>query len=126
MYNPKQQTYGKVEYDTLRAELANAKKTIERAASYIGVEGYGCPLCKYDNGRFVALCSMHEQLAEARKESAAKSVYRELVYELCLVVDYACPYLRPIVFDDLKDVVQVAFGIARQNGLFEALKGEQK
>ena len=104
----------------LQAELANAKKTIERAASCIGVEGYGCPLCKYDNGRFVALCSMHEQLAEAKTENE----------HLCNVVEATrqdmADYLAGTLEGNLQDKVKQLRKALEQYGEHCASCGKDK
>lgn len=36
--------------------------SIERARTYTGVEGYPCPLCRYEDGVFIEPCEMHRQI----------------------------------------------------------------
>lgn len=49
-------------------QLAERDLTIERARTYSGLEGWSCPLCKYENGKFIENCEMHRQLCELEIE----------------------------------------------------------
>jgi len=51
--------------------LAAAARDLERARTYTGLEGWACPLCTYEAGKFIALCGPHRQLAEAEAERDA-------------------------------------------------------
>jgi len=44
------------------AEIARLETQIKRAKTYIGIEAYPCPLCEYKEGKFISLCSLHEQI----------------------------------------------------------------
>jgi hypothetical protein len=46
----------------LCAELRRARSEIERARTYIGIEGYPCPLCHIENGKFLEPCEMHRHI----------------------------------------------------------------
>lgn len=50
------------------AQVAYLEQQLEQAATYRGIEGYPCPLCKYDNGVFVARCQMHTDMDEMMVE----------------------------------------------------------
>ena len=52
--------------DNTRRELESATEDIERARTYQGIEGWGCPLCTYVEGKFVALCSLHRKLEDTK------------------------------------------------------------
>lgn len=56
----------RLEIDRLWAE--NWHDQIERARNYIGIKGYPCPLCVYDNGKFIASCEMHKEIDSLRRE----------------------------------------------------------
>lgn len=49
-------------------EREQLKETIERARTYKGIEIYACPLCTFENGRFIARCEMHRQIMVLEKE----------------------------------------------------------
>jgi len=44
------------------AEITRLETQIKRAKTYIGIEAYPCPLCEYKEGKFISLCSLHEQI----------------------------------------------------------------
>lgn len=52
---------------TLRTEVEQLTADLELARTYQGIEGPGCPLCSYQDGVFVAHCSLHRQINQARK-----------------------------------------------------------
>lgn len=54
------------ENSVLWKKVNELTETLKFAAQYRGVEGRGCPLCTYDNGRFIKLCQMHEDMEAMR------------------------------------------------------------
>lgn len=52
--------------DTAHKELASLRGQIEQARNYVGIEGYGCLLCTYNDGVFVRACVPHQQIEELR------------------------------------------------------------
>lgn len=46
------------------------ESTLHFAASYTGIEGRACPLCKYENGKFIERCQMHKEVDELRAKVA--------------------------------------------------------
>jgi hypothetical protein len=67
--------YQRAEQLSRCAEAAEAALT--RAREYTGLEAWACPLCTYENGKYIKPCSLHAQLeaAEARlREHDAEAV----------------------------------------------------
>lgn len=48
--------------DELRARIKELEETIEFARNYSGFEARACPLCTYENGKFIKRCRMHEDM----------------------------------------------------------------
>lgn len=55
--------------DALKAENERLRDDLHKAATYKGIEGYSCPLCKYENGVFIEHCEPHRQLYAFMKEN---------------------------------------------------------
>lgn len=55
----------------LEAENERLQAQLRHAATYTGIEGYACPLCLYENGKFIQRCEMHRQMDEMQVELAA-------------------------------------------------------
>lgn len=55
---------------SLRTENEELRDKLNLARAYRGLEARACPLCTYENGKFIKACSMHEQIEELRKQLA--------------------------------------------------------
>ncbi len=53
--------------DALTAKLKASEELLEKARTYTGLEGYGCPLCEYKEGKFIKSCEMHRQLDDSNE-----------------------------------------------------------
>ena len=42
--------------------IADLERQLERARTYTGNESYPCPLCTYEDGKFIEPCEMHDQI----------------------------------------------------------------
>lgn len=51
---------------TLAADNARLRETLAFAAQYKGFEARACPLCTYENGKFVERCQMHTDMDNLR------------------------------------------------------------
>ncbi len=40
---------------------------LKRGYTATGFEGWGCPGCKYENGKFIELCQLHKRIDELEK-----------------------------------------------------------
>lgn len=69
-----------VRQETERLLIEYYQGQLHRAATYIGIEGYSCPLCTYENGVFIKNCSMHEQIEKLQYENSY--LRKKLGYEI--------------------------------------------
>lgn len=65
------------------------EKQLERARTYKGIEGWPCPLCRFENGVFKESCEMHKQIDELERKCAAKD-------EALKKAKFALDWSRPI------------------------------
>lgn len=54
----------------LEARVSELTETLAFAAQYKGIEGRGCPLCKYEDGVFIERCQMHKDMEALRGQVA--------------------------------------------------------
>ena len=67
------------------------KQQLERAKTYVGVEGYHCPLCEYKNGKFVKSCQMHADIEQLKRQLVEADDFLD---ELESIWEYQLRYLR--------------------------------
>jgi hypothetical protein len=56
------------DYEADRARIQELEETLAFAAQYKGIEARACPLCKYENGKFIEACQMHKDMKELRAQ----------------------------------------------------------
>ena len=68
------------------------------------------------NGYIADLEAENKRLQELQK-------YKDIVYQICRDMDEGCQTVKPCGVDEIAEYVKIAIGIARQNGLSQALEG---
>lgn len=58
-----------VRQEISRLTIEDLNRQLYQAATYIGIEGYSCPLCTYENGVFIKNCEMHRQIKQLSQEN---------------------------------------------------------
>ncbi len=49
-------------------KIDELEERLEKARTYSGTEGWPCPLCTYENGKFIKHCQMHQQIADLGRQ----------------------------------------------------------
>jgi hypothetical protein len=80
----------------LRREIFHLHHLIERARTYRGLEGWACPLCRYEQGVFIERCEPHRQLHEAfeKMTTAFRRLQSGDVSGATILLDNATKYWR--------------------------------
>ena len=52
--------------------------------------------------------------------------YQDIIYQICSIMDEGCQSIKPCCVGEVAEFIKIAVGIARQNGLKEALERERK
>lgn len=52
--------------DELTDTINELRETLAFAAQYKGIEARGCPLCRYEDGKFIEACQMHKDMDAQR------------------------------------------------------------
>lgn len=62
--------FAKERVEQAEKERDEARLLLQRARDYKGIEGWPCPLCTYENGKFIARCQMHTRMDSLEAELA--------------------------------------------------------
>lgn len=66
----------------LNSTIAELRETLAFAAQYTGFEGRACPLCQYENGKFIEMCQMHKDMDKLRGQVEALRRERDSLFKL--------------------------------------------
>lgn len=63
----------------IKKDIDFFQQQLERAKTYTGLESYPCPLCTYENGKFIKFCALHQRIneLESKIEIILKDGWRE-------------------------------------------------